>query len=213
MRHYTTDIVLKHFGEPFEKRRPMPFPADTPTRVAWDVSVRRFVTTKIEKVPNPHSPTGFTNHPKLVYRPEERHRYCGKPSLYRAQELYRLLAQPRLLIQSLKIVEFDKGGIIAWERFDRARDGRIIAGASEVYSAYHPQRPTGFSICGAFSRPVFIKRIGRFPTYSFQTKLSQEKVDAFYAWYEATFGAKLRRPRQKPLTIVGGNFVEEAPEQ
>ena len=213
MRHYTTDIVLKHFGQPFEARRPMPFPGDTPTRVAWDVSVTRFVAIKVDKFPHPAHPGQIVSRSRGIYHPEERHRYCGKPSRYRAQELYRLLAQPKLIIKDLRIVEFDKGGIIAWERYDRMQDARILAGVSEVYSAYHPQRPTGFSICGAFSRPVFIKRIGRFPTYSFQTKLSQEKVDAFYAWYEATFGAKLRRPRQKPLTIVGGNFVEEAPEQ
>jgi len=213
MKHLTVDSVLKPFGQPLEKRRPRPFPGHWPSRVAWDIVVARYLGRHIVNKPHPHDPSVMVPQWQERYEKPLRLRYCGKPSQYRAMGLYKLLSTPRLRILKLQIVEFDVAGIFAWERLHYRRDAKVVFGVSQVYSAYHPQAPTGFSIAGAFSRPIFVKRIGRFPTYSFQQKISAEKVDSFYSWYEATFGSRLRRPKQKPMTVaIGGGVVQEITE-
>lgn len=213
MKHFTVDGVMKGFGAPPPKRPPRPFPGVWPTRVCWDITLATYKGRKLVNKPHPNDPSISLPIWEEQFEKPRRFRYCGKPNRYRSLGMYRLLSQPRVLIKSLQIVEFDADGVFAWERLHRHRENKVVFGISPIYSAYHPQAPTGFSIAGAFSKQIFIKKIGRFPTYSFQQKIGADKVEAFYSWYEATFGKRLRRPKQKPMTVeIGGGIVQEITE-
>lgn len=199
MRNFTIEHLRPLTQAPLLGRKPKPFPGLYPTKVAWDLKYSLL----------PYGP------PRKMVKTLEtlRLRYCGKPSRYRALELYRLLTHPGIVIFEFWAAEFDAAGIIAWERLKPRTDSKTVWSTTNAYGAYHPHRPSTFSICGAFTRKFYQKRIGRFPLYSYHQKLSQEKIDSFYNWYEATFEQKLKRPRIKPMVVsTGGNFIEVAQE-
>ena len=156
---------------------PAPFPGNRyPTHVAWEAVWRTYDDFKA---------------------PEKRFlSYCGKPNIYRANECQNAITSksgPWELIAWWQ-AEFDCTGLIA--------RSLLNAGStfSPQYFAYHPQCGNFETIVTNLLRPVFIKRIGQLPTYSSQKKLSQEQIDRYYAWFEATFVKKLKRPRKAPTS-------------
>jgi hypothetical protein len=211
LRHFTVDSMQRQLGcMPPTGRRPRPFPGRWPTRIAWDATIRPYLHTRIIKQFHPNEPSLLVNVKKTaIYGPAVRLRYCGKPNLYRAKELLSLLQQSQSKILDFWALEFDAGGLLGYE-LGGARDiGNMPPLAyDKAYSAYHPQASTVFSILGAWSRRVYLKRIGRFPTYSLHQKLSQEKVEAFYQWFEKSFEKRLRRPKQKPMLVEIGGPLE-----
>jgi hypothetical protein len=200
MKHITFNDALKMYESlsrtVFDvKRAPVPFPGRTsPTRVAWYISLG--YAAKLQIV-NDHENAVL----KEVYIPTrfKVFTYVGKPNRYRALEALKLLGQRRVY-QAWQI-EFDRGGLLAYRDFlqgyGRPRKRAVNGNA---YTAYHPHSANA-DIVASFAKPFYVKRIGRFSLYSHARKLNVEKLDAFYAWYEKTFGKKLRRPKQAPMEV------------
>jgi hypothetical protein len=212
MKHFTVDSMAKLLGRmPQPGRRPRPFPGHWPTRIAWDITLKPHLGIRVIKQYHPHEPSLLINIKKVaIWGQPVRYRYCGKPSLYRVREVLSALAQNGAQILDFWAMEFDAGGVLGYEIQGHGLNQVAFAPTAydRAYSAYHPQGATVFSILGAWSRPVYLKRIGRFPTYSLHQRLSAEKVDAFYNWFEKSFEKRLRRPKQKPMLVEIGGSLE-----
>jgi hypothetical protein len=207
VKHLTFNDAHKLFklarvqGFPVE-RPPVPFAGRTsPTRVAWSITrgtnyVLKTVNTAANSFEEPvlkraWVPTKFVTHT-----------YCGKPNRYRALEAISIMRQKGF--QDCWQVEFDRAGVLAWNYI---RGPQKSGGFARAYEAFHPQAG-GLNIIADFAKPTYVKRIGRMSVYSHAKRLSVEKLDAFYAWYERTFGRKLKRPRQAPMEQVSGVEAE-----
>lgn len=155
-------------------RVPKPFPGNTyPTRVAW----------KFEFEGN--------------LRVRHHLSYIGKPCAYRATQAQQILKGIKTCnaLHSAWAVEFDQAGIVAYKYYGNGTTSHVNA-----YFAYHPQGGAVDPI-GAFTKPIYIKRIGKFPTYSHQKKISADQVESYYRWWSTHFdpSAKLKRPRKKAV--------------
>jgi hypothetical protein len=167
-------------------RPPKPF-AKTPTRVAWSIEAN--FGTQDYAIPDGRGGMQLNPGTSKI----EKLSYVGKPCRYRAIEAMKFIqkvsTQGRLL--SSFQCEFDRADLVAY------LSSHAGFGSCDAYFAYHPQGGDANPIL-AFSKPVYLKVIGKFPTYSHQKRLSQEQIDQFYAWFSETFDqAKLKRPRKK----------------
>lgn len=199
MKHLTFNEALKLYygaldGKVDPKRKPNPFPGrGTPTRVAYSITVgyaKRPKTIQNPKWDGEHGPQYI-----LAMVPTKFHKlqYVGKPNRYRALEALRWLSR-KTVVRHWQI-EFDRSGVVAMKQ---VKGTKVRDATSLAYVAYHPHS-SNIDIVGSFAKPVYVKRIGRMSVYSNAKKLSIEKVEAFYDWYEKSFGRKLRKPKQKPL--------------
>jgi hypothetical protein len=208
MRHLTLDVAKKLLAiQQTQKRLPRPFPGDAPTRVAWHIEVapkvvvRKQYSLSAGGLPELH----FEKSPKGVHKILS---YVGKPSVYRSLQAANFFREPPGEVRAYWCVEFDRAGPLALIIVHPGKSP--IMSYANAYWAFHPQSANG-QVWDAYTRRFFLKRIGKLPTYSYQQKLSQEKIDAFYAWYEKVFERKLKRPKQKPM-ILGNGVADEADE-
>ena len=201
MRHLTLDWVTKNYAtwaalKEHRLRPPKPFPGrSNPTRLAWNV-ILGFGGAKVYD-PGKSAQEGkdaftFTN---LDFK---RYTYIGKPNRYRCLELSRAIRRART--RTGFILEFDKHGPVSFSEFNGAQG---VADSTPSYYAYHPQDSPDILL--AFSKQIHMKRIGGLPIYSHIRKLSQDRVDQYYAWFEKSFRKRLRRPKQ------AGMILESAP--
>jgi hypothetical protein len=208
VRHLTLDVAKKLLSiQQTQKRLPKPFPGDAPTRVAWHIEVAPKIVVRKQYVINGE------NLPEVTFKKhsEGRHEvlnYVGKPSVYRSLEAANFFREPPGEVHVYWAVEFDRAGPLALVVTHPGKNP--VTACVNAYWAFHPQSASG-QVWDAYTRRFFLKRIGRLPTYSYQQKLSQEKIDAFYAWYEKVFERKLKRPKQKPM-ILGTGVADEADE-
>lgn len=205
MKHITMQHVAKTFAGPVDpKRAPMPFPGrNTPTRIAYVIETGYERVVKTTSNPN-YTPDGVHGAPlaKAVgWARHEVHKYIGKPNRLRAIEALKIASLPN--VTRMWQVEYDRGGPLAWVRFD---GGKRLTHAGNAYVAYHPHS-SGIDILQSFAKFVHIKRIAKMSVYSHARRLTQEQLDAYYTWYEATFAKKLKRPRQKPLQVSSSRTV------
>lgn len=187
-------------------RAPAPFCGrTTPTRVAWYIVTgnREVMRTYVNPNFTPDGAHGQQYLVKTVYTPRVVHTYAGKPSRLRALEALALLRTHPIEFWQ---IEFDQAGVIAWKRFTSEKSS---GATSNAYLAYHPHS-RGSDIIAGFAKQFYVKRIGRMSVYSHAKKLAIDKLDAFYAWYEQTFGRKLKRPRQEPMEVESGGTQDVA---
>lgn len=211
MRHITWNFAKALYKEHSNttlamKRPPQPMPGrSTPTRIAWMIAIGHGseVTTTVNPnwSPNSDSPELIK---RLVPKTVSTHCYVGKPTKYRALEALKLLRANKLQrhVHKFWLIEFDAGGVLAFVQQDKT--GRKLSWNSFAYTAYHPHA-AGADIAQSFAKPYFLKRVGGLSVYSHARKLSVEKLDAYYEWYEKTFGKRLRRPKQKAQEISVGD--------
>jgi hypothetical protein len=187
---------------------PKPYPGRKyPTRVAWEITVERFVPSKdpkeltVQFYRDEEGRPRTRAVPKLVVK-HEVFSYIGKPNRYRS-------------LEALKYMKNDGegNGVIQWweAEFDRGGFLRFIWGGREVLSnafyAYHPYG-TIHGIINNFTHKLYLKRIGGFSVYNYKKRFKQAEIDNYYRWYEGTFGAKLKRPRGHAL--IGGTVEGDA---
>lgn len=173
------------------RREPHPFPGKkAPTRIAWHIEA------DFGRSPQPRRDAQGRIYMTPKIDRWERLKYVGKPCRYRALEALSLFRRAQKDARAIGMwqCEFDADGLIAYEIYNSCQP--IFC---DAYFAYHPQGGT-VNPMAAFGQKVYVKPIGKFPTYSQQKKLSQEQVDQFYTWWQAHFEKrKLRRPRQKSV--------------
>lgn len=165
----------------------------TPTRVAWRI-VQGYCVKPVVVAENPNS--GTPQHVQHIPTRFKVYQYCGKPNRYRALQALRLLASRRLFASWQ--LEFDAAGVLAWRSSAVGR--KKTGGTTMAYLAYHPHSATA-DVIAEFAKPTWVKRIGKLGVYSHAKKLSVEKLDAYYEWFEKSFAKKLKRPKQTPMEV------------
>lgn len=217
MKHHTLqyiDELVKAalITKTLPERRPSPMPGrNWPTRVAWVLHV-----AQLYAIPGKIG----------VWRKNHRViRYIGKPSRYRALQVYKLLTEVRNrkgndVILGFWEAEFDKAGLVAGNVFDDVHQ-RFIPFFNQAFCAYHPHSSAP-EVVGAFCKPLHVKYVGGMRLYSQKRRLTADAIDAYYNWYLKQFGRRLRRPKAVANIVLDGKVVEagtpstgvpEAPEE
>lgn len=193
---------------------PHPFPGKKyPTRVAWSITVNCLEPLPPQpRRPDNYDPDSLAGREydramdlwgQLVGRmndgaiPRKYERqvisYIGKPNRYRSIEANKIVASDLIQVCLRWECEFDTKGILRYSA-NGFPDQR-----SQVLYAYHPYGIIP-SIIQNFTHKLYKKRLGGRYVYNYKKRFQSDQIDEYYRWYEATFGIKLKRPRQKPMT-------------
>ena len=154
---------------------PAPFPGDSPTRIAWEIELRRRVPGAKSRIET----------------------YIGKPSKEQVTRLHNLLQPKGRRYHEWDIhvtcVEFDRKHVLIHQAQSVWEDEPVIPVENKVsllWSAYHPWQVSMLWL-EFFKNRNFIKNIGGFRVYAIGEKLKLEYVNKYKEWMLQNCGKQL----------------------